>query len=65
MAHKYVRVVQDLYEDTKTGEVCGWSDRMVRLTDEVGRESPWTMTFADDIVFFSEIRVHVKESLEW
>lgn len=32
---------------------------MDRLTDEVRRDSPWTMTFADDIVVCSESREQV------
>ena len=37
---------------------------MDRLTDEVRQESPWTMTFADDIVICSESREQVEEKLE-
>ena len=37
---------------------------MDRLTDEVRRESPWTMMFADDFVFCSESRARVEENLE-
>lgn len=32
---------------------------MDRLTDEVRRDSPWTMTFADDIVVCSKSREQV------
>ena len=37
---------------------------MDRLTDEVRREPPWTMLFADDIVIFEETREEVKRRLE-
>ena len=37
---------------------------MDRLTDEVRREPPWTMLFADDIVIFEEIREEVERRLE-
>ena len=35
-----------------------------RLTDEVRREPPWTMLFADDIVICEENREKVKRRLE-
>ena len=35
-----------------------------RLTDEVRRESPWTMLFADDIVVCEETREEVERRLE-
>ena len=37
---------------------------MDRLTDEVWREPPWTMLFADDIVTCDEIRKEVERRLE-
>ena len=37
---------------------------MDRLTDEVRREPPWTMLFADDIVIFEETRREVEQILE-
>ena len=37
---------------------------MDRLTDEVRRESPWTMLFADDIVICKETREKVERRLE-
>ena len=37
---------------------------MDRLTDEVRREQPWTMLFADDIVIFEEAREEVERRLE-
>jgi len=37
---------------------------MDRLTDEVKRESPWIMLFADDIVICSESRQQLGENLE-
>ena len=37
---------------------------MDRLTDEVRREPPWTMLFADDIVICEETRQEVKRRLE-
>ena len=37
---------------------------MDRLTDEVKREPPWTMLFADDIVICEETREEVKRRLE-
>ena len=38
---------------------------MDRLTDEVRRESPWTMLFADDIVICEETREEVERKLEY
>ena len=35
-----------------------------RITDEVKREPPWTMLFADDIVICEETRVEVQRRLE-
>ena len=37
---------------------------MDRLTDEVRREPPWTMLFADDIVICEETREEVERRLE-
>ena len=37
---------------------------MDRLTDEVRREPPWTMMFADDIVICEETREEVEQRLE-
>ena len=37
---------------------------MDRLTDEVRREPPWTMLFADDIVICKETREEVEQRLE-
>ena len=37
---------------------------MNRLTDEVRREPPWTMLFADDIVIYKETREEVEQSLD-
>ena len=37
---------------------------MDRLTDEVRRELPWTMLFADDIVICEETREEVEQRLE-
>ena len=37
---------------------------MNRLTDEVRREPPWTMLFADDIVICEETREEVDRRLE-
>ena len=37
---------------------------MDRLTDEVRREPPWMMLFADDIVICEEIREEVEQRLE-
>ena len=41
----------------KSVSVCKIMDR---LTDEVRREPPWTMLFADDIVICEETRKEVK-----
>ena len=37
---------------------------MDRLTDEVRREPPWMMLFADDIVICEETREEVEQRLE-
>ncbi|KAK3569707.1 hypothetical protein QTP86_003576 [Hemibagrus guttatus] len=68
VAEKYVRVVQDMYERSRTVERCavGQTEEslspflfaivMDQLSEEVRQESPWTMMFADDIVICSESR---------
>ncbi|KAK3540843.1 hypothetical protein QTP86_002359 [Hemibagrus guttatus] len=60
VAEKYVRVVQDMYERSRTVVRC----LMDQLSEEVRQESPWTMMFADDIVICSESREQVEENLE-
>ncbi|KAK3549709.1 hypothetical protein QTP86_007157 [Hemibagrus guttatus] len=62
VAGKYVRVVQDMYERSRTVVRCAVV--MDQLSEEVRQESPWTMMFADDIVICSESREQVEESLE-
>ncbi|KAK3538685.1 hypothetical protein QTP86_012735 [Hemibagrus guttatus] len=62
VAEKYVRVVQDMYERSRTVVRCAVV--MDRLLEEVRQESPWTMMFADDIVICSESREQVEENLE-
>ncbi|KAJ8335035.1 hypothetical protein SKAU_G00406740 [Synaphobranchus kaupii] len=47
-----------LDRETELGRMCS------RLTDKIRQESPWTMTFADDIVICSESREQVEENLE-
>ena len=37
---------------------------MDRITDEVRREPPWTMLFADDIVICEETREKAEQTLE-
>ena len=37
---------------------------MDRLTDEIRREPPWTMLFADDIVICQETREEVEQRIE-
>ncbi|KAK3530487.1 hypothetical protein QTP86_024399 [Hemibagrus guttatus] len=70
VAEKYVRVVQDMYEEQDSGEVCCRLDRgvqsgvMDQLSEEVRQESPWTMMLADDIVICSESREQVEKNLE-
>ncbi|KAK3538598.1 hypothetical protein QTP86_006973 [Hemibagrus guttatus] len=56
VAEKYVRVVQDMYERSRTVVRCA--------VEEVRQESPWAMMFADDIVICSESREQVEENLE-
>ncbi|KAK3553533.1 hypothetical protein QTP70_004166 [Hemibagrus guttatus] len=62
VAEKYVRVVQDMYERSRTVVRCAVV--MDQLSEEVRQESPWTMMFADDIVICSESREKVEENLE-
>ncbi|KAK3545103.1 hypothetical protein QTP70_000617 [Hemibagrus guttatus] len=62
VAEKYVRVVQDMYERSRT--VVRYAVVMDQLSEEVRQESPWTMMFADDIVICSESREQVEENLE-
>ncbi|KAK3560316.1 hypothetical protein QTP86_006306 [Hemibagrus guttatus] len=62
VAEKYVRVVQDMYERSRTVVRCAVV--MDQLSEEVRQESPWTMMFADDIVICSESREQVEEKLE-
>ncbi|KAK3515123.1 hypothetical protein QTP70_007219 [Hemibagrus guttatus] len=62
VAEKYVRVVQDMYERSRTVVRCAVV--MDQLSEEVRQESPWTMMFADDIVIFSESREQGDENLE-
>ncbi|KAK3564856.1 hypothetical protein QTP86_030433 [Hemibagrus guttatus] len=87
VAEKYVRVVQDMYERSRTVVRCavGQTEEfkvevglhqgsalspflfamvMDQLSEEVRRESPWTMMFADDIVICSENRDQGEENLE-
>ncbi|KAK3570693.1 hypothetical protein QTP86_025020 [Hemibagrus guttatus] len=62
VAERYVRVVQDMYERSRTVVRCAVV--MDQLSEEVRQESPWTMMFADDIVICSESREQVEENLE-
>ncbi|KAK3537369.1 hypothetical protein QTP70_008822 [Hemibagrus guttatus] len=62
VAEKYVRVVQDIYERSRTVVRCAVV--MDQLSEEVRQESPWTMMFADDIAICSESREQVEENLE-
>ncbi|KAK3508829.1 hypothetical protein QTP70_009603 [Hemibagrus guttatus] len=87
VTEKYVRVVQDMYERSRTVVRCavGQTEEfkvevglhqgsalspflfaivMDQLSEEVRKESPWTMMFADDIVICSESREQVEENLE-
>ena len=87
MAEKYVRQVQDMYEENETVVRCAirttesfkvkirqhqesalipflFAMIMDRLTDEVRKEQPWTMLFADDIVICEETREEVDRRLE-
>ncbi|KAK3537241.1 hypothetical protein QTP70_003986 [Hemibagrus guttatus] len=62
VAEKYVRVVQDMYERSRTVVRCAVV--MDQLSEEVRQESPCTVMFADDIVICSESREQVEENLE-
>ncbi|KAK3572741.1 hypothetical protein QTP86_007058, partial [Hemibagrus guttatus] len=62
VAEKYVRVVQDMYERSRTVVRCAVV--MDQFSEEVRQEPPWTMMFADDIVICSESREQVEENLE-
>ncbi|KAK3539819.1 hypothetical protein QTP70_013333 [Hemibagrus guttatus] len=62
VAEKYVRVVQDMYERSRTVVKCAVV--MDQLSEEVRQVSPWTMMFADDIVICSESREQVEKNLE-
>ena len=87
IVEKYVQLVQDMYEGTKTVVRCAvgttesfkvniglhqgsalspflFAVVMDRLTDEVRREPPWTMLFADDIVICVESRKEMDQRLE-
>ncbi|KAI5619923.1 hypothetical protein C0J50_20517 [Silurus asotus] len=79
VSEKYVRVVQDMYEDRRNtdwfkvevGLHQGSAMRpflfavvMDRFKDEVRQESPWTMMFVYDIVICGESREQVEKSLE-
>ena len=84
---KYVRLVQDMYEESETVVRCAvgttesfkvkvgphqglalspflFAVIMDRLTDEVRREPPWTMLFADNIVICKETREEVERRLD-
>ena len=83
IVEKYVRLVQDMYKESKTVVRCAVGSTeslkvkvglhqgsalspflfaviMDRLTDEIRREPPWTMLFADDIDIFKETREEVE-----
>ena len=87
IVEKYVRLVQDMYEGSKTVVRCAvgttesfkvkvglhqgsalspflFAVIMDRLTDEVRREPPWTMLFADDMVICEETREEVERRLK-
>ena len=88
IVEKYVRVIQDKYEESQTVVRCAigatesfkvkvelnqgsplspflFSVTMERLADEVRREPPWTMLFADDILICEETREEVERRLEF
>ena len=81
---KYVRLVQDMYEKSKTVARCAvgatesfkfkvglhqgsvlspflFAVIMDKLMDEVSREPPWMMLFADDIVICEETREELEQ----
>ena len=87
IAEKYVRLVEDMYEESKIVVMCAVGTKenfkvkiglhqgsalspflfaviMDRLMDEVRREPPWTMLFADNIMICEEIREEVERRLE-
>ena len=87
IVEKYVRIVQDMYEESETVLRCAagttesfkikvglhqgsalspflFAVIMDRLTDEVMREPPWTMLFADDIMICEETREEMEQRLE-
>ena len=87
MVEKYVRLVQDMYEENEIVVRCAigttesfmvkvglhqesalglflFSVIMDRITDEVRREPPRTMLFADDIVICEETREEMGRRLE-
>ena len=87
IAEKYVRLVQDMYQESETVVRCAvgttesfkvkiglhqgsalspflFAVIMDRLTDEVRREPPWTMLFADDIVICEETREEVERKIK-
>ena len=87
IAEKYMRLVQDMYEESETVVRCAiettesfkvkvglhqgsalspflFAVIMDRLTDEVRREPPWTMLFADGIVICEDTREEVEQRLE-
>ena len=80
IVEKYVQLVQDIYKKNETVVRCAVGNTenfkvkiglhqgsvlMNRLTDEVRREPPWTMLFADDIVICKETREKVERRLEF
>ena len=88
IVEKYVRLLQDMYEESETvvircavgtaesfkvkvglhqGSVLSpflFAVIIDRLTDEVRREPPWAMLFANDIVICEETRKEVEQRLE-
>ena len=88
IVEKYVQLVQDMYEGSKTVVRCAVGTTksfkvkvglhqgsalsplllaviMDRLTDEVRREPPWMMLFADDIVICEEKRKVERRLESW